>query len=315
MTSEDPAVSSEPEVPAPAPLRWSEREPGRATAVYLLAYLALAAAGGRLALLTSHPVLLSGVVTIVGLGCTVLALFLVLSLCRISFQPWVHAALLAGMTGVVLVARPDVTAALLAYWHVPARVILLPRFPDEMLVGNLGLILWATLLGKWVAGVIREGNLLLPVAVAAALMDVVTVFWGPVAKASQTAPNVVAALSVKAPAAEVMALHNLPVPVLMYIGVGDFLFLAVFLTATLRHRMRPAASLWAAFVSMLVASFVVRVSPAPWGIPGLPFLSTAVLIVNWRFFRFSREEKRALIFVALLVVALIAAGVVLLLRK
>ncbi len=87
-----------------------------------------------------------------------------------------------------MIARPEVTLALVAHWHVPPRLVLpLLRHSlrDAMLVGNLALILWAALVGKIVAGVIREANLLLPVAVAAALMDVVTVFWGPVAKASQ----------------------------------------------------------------------------------------------------------------------------------
>ncbi len=125
----------------------------------------------------------------------------------------------------------------------------------------------------------------------------------------------VAALSVQAPAADVVTQYNLFVPVLTFIGIGDFLFLALFFTATLRHHMRPVASLWAAFAAMLVASFVVRFAPGTLGIPGLPFLSTGVLIVNWRFFRFSREEKRALAFVAVLVVALIGAGVVVLMRK
>ena len=183
--------------------------------------------------------------------------------------------------------------SLVPWWHLPPRLLLhfFPRLPRGYAGGKPGLILWATLVGKSVAGIVREANLLVPVAVAASLMDIFTVFWGFVSTMSHAAPKVVEALSVQAPAVETMKAQHLNVPVLSYIGIGDFLFLALFLTAASRHRMRAAAAMWAAFGFMFLASFLVGWSDI--GLPGLPFISAGVLLVNRRYFKFSSEEKRS----------------------
>lgn len=311
MTAE-PEGAPPPEAPAP-PARWSERDPALAAVTYAAAYLTLAAAGGRLAELLRSPLPQALLVAALGLGCTVLSLLLVLSVCRVRIARWAQVGLFVLTTVVCLVARPEVTAALAQWWHLPQQVSAhIPAgFPGDTLIGNLALILWATLIGRQVARIVRDANLLLPVAVVASLADIITVFWGFVAHATRTAPTVVAALSVRVPVAEVPPAAQFLV--LTYIGIGDFLFLAIFLTAALRHRMRAAAAMWAAFVAMVVAAPLVDLSA--YGLPGLPFISAGVVWVNRRFFRFSAEEKRALAVVGGLLVALIGAAVVVLLRR
>ena len=290
---------------------------GTAAASYALAYLVVAAAGGDLAGAISSPRVLIPVVIVVVLAATLLSLLLVLSVCRLQLRRSVLALLFPLTTAVFLFCRPEVTFALAQWLHLPPRLLLhiahFPSFYGDTLLGNLALILWAALIGKSVAGIIREGNLLLPVAVVASLADVITVFWGFVGKASRVAPTIVAGLSAQAPAADVVQAQHLSVPILTYIGIGDFLFLAIFLTVALRHQMRAAAAMWAALVSMLLAAPLVNLSQ--YGIPGLPFISVGVLLVNRRFFRFSREEKRALVIVGILLFAFVAAGAVLLLRR
>ncbi len=71
--------------------------PGAATIVYIIAYLALAAGGGRRR--RCAPAVLPVVITVVGLACTILSLFLVLSLCRVSLKRWTQAVLLVLLTG------------------------------------------------------------------------------------------------------------------------------------------------------------------------------------------------------------------------
>ncbi len=289
--------------------RWSERQPRRAVLAYTAAYVAAAAVGGALVLLPLPRPALAVLVTVVGTVATALSLLLVLSICRVRLSAWTEAALLFPTTIVFLLARPEVTVRLALVLRVPPKLLMAsaPLFVwrGQDLVGNIALILWAVLIGRLVSRIIREGKLLLPVAVVASLVDIFTVFWGFVGKVVDKAPAVGAAFSAQAPAAELARQVN--APILAYIGMGDFLFIAMFLSVALRHAMPAGRAMWAAFVSMLAAA-VVLVLWNPAGIPGLPFISIAVLLVTRRYFVFSREEKRSLV-VAGVVVAVAAAAI------
>ena len=199
-------------------------------------------------------------------------------------------------TALFLLLRPEVAIAVAQWLHldkgVLARVAAIPAFPGQGLIGNLVLIFWAVLLGRLVSRVIREGKLLLPVAVAASLADIFTVFWGFVGQAVEKAPKEVEAFSAQAPALEVA--KQTAAPVLTSVGMGDFLFLAIFLSVALRFAMNATGAVWAAFVSMLVAA-VVLTFWFPGGIPGLPFISIGVLLVNRKHLSFTAEEKRSLL--------------------
>ena len=212
--------------------------------------------------------------------------------------------------------KPEVTAALAQWFHLTrgaqARIAALPALPGQELIGNLALILWAVLVGRLVSRVIREGKLLLPVAVAASLADIFTVFWGPVGKIAEQAPEVANALSAQAPAAEVA--KQVAAPVLTYVGIGDFLFLAVFLSVALRYGMNAVGALWAGFFAMVAAAVVLAVWQ-PAGIPGLPFISVGVLLVNWRYLSFTAEEKRSLAIAGLLLLVVVAGIAMLLMGR
>jgi hypothetical protein len=121
---------------------------------------------------------------------------------------------------------------------------------------------------------------------------------------TEKAPEVVETFSAAAP---VEAPEGVFVPILSAVGIGDFLFLGVFLSVAIRYSMAPAKTLWAAFALMLIAPLAFFVFPNALGMPGLPFISIAVLWANWRYLEFTREEKRALGFAGVLV-AVVAAG-------
>ena len=296
--------------PAASPGRWSERYPARAAGAYAAVYLAAAYAGGALALLHLPRPALAVLVTVVGTGATALSLLLVLSVCRVRLPLRAEAALLFPVTLIFLLARPEVTVPLVLRLGMPPKVLLAmgrlfiwPSRDLQDLVGNVALILWAVLIGRMVSRIIREGKLLLPVAVIASLVDIFTVFWGFVGHAAEKAPHVVQALSAQAPAVEVAKQVN--APILTYIGIGDFLFIAMFLSVALRYALPASRAMWAAFVSMLVAALVLTIF-APPGIPGLPFISVAVLLVTRRYFTFTAEEKRALVVAGAIVLAIAA---------
>lgn len=297
------------------PARWSGRHPTEAATAYALAYLLLASGAGLLAAALPSPAAQAVVVTAAWIATITISLLLVLSLCRIAMRPrtellWVFATMM-----VFCLTRPIVFAFLGRLLGHPAagkRIAeALSFLPAQELFGNIALIMWAAFLGKLVSRLIREGKLLLPIILVAALADIITVYWGPVAHITENAPEVAQALSASAPVAPP---PGVAAPILAAVGIGDFLFLAVFLAAIIRHAMEPVKTTWAALALMLVAPFAFIVAPEGYGIPGLPFLAIAVLWANWRHLRFTLEEKRALAFAGVLVAAS-AVGIWVLLHR
>ncbi len=287
---------------------WSRRRPKQAAALYVLAYLLVALVGGWGIAQMSSLLAIGIVVTLIAAVVLALSLLLVLSICRIPMGAGGELAMALAMLVLFCLVRPSVFAVLGRWLGNPAggREVAhtLSIIPGQLLLGNTVLIVWAAFAGRLVSRVIREGKLLLPVAVVASLADIITVFWGVVAHVSETAPEVVETFSAAAPVA---APPGVPAPILSAVGIGDFLFLALFLAVTLRYAMRPAKTLWATFGLMLAAPAAFYLVPNASGMPGLPFISAAVLWANWRYLEFTREEKRALAFTGALVAAL-AAG-------
>lgn len=169
------------------------------------------------------------------------------------------------------------------------------------------LLTGALLLGVTTAHFIRHANLLPPIAVVVTVMDIWTVLLGGfVHQVQQKAPKVVEAASVAVPlpaAATQAASIALPL-----VGVGDWFFAAFFFALLWRFRLNLRASYWLAtvLVAGVLAGLSLRVAWLPLALPGLPFLALAVLLPNWRFFRYTTEEKRALAVGALFLLSLLA---------
>jgi len=288
--------------------RWSRQRPAQAAAIYSLCYLATGLIGNWLAARTTSDFALWLIVLAVGVLSLAFALLLALSVCRIDVRPGAEAAWMVGAVVVFALARPLVLAVLgrwLGLGELGGRLMrVLPDLPGQQLVGNIALILWAIFLGRLVSHVIREGKMLLPVAVVASIADVITVFHGVVAKVTAQAPEVLQAFSATAPVAPP---PGVTVPVLTAVGIGDFLFLALFLTIALRYSMNAVQAMWGAFAAMLVAPFAFFIWPDAPGMPGLPFISVGVLAANWKHLQYSASERRALVIAGAVAAALTAA--------
>ncbi len=303
--SENASESSPPR----ARQRWSERHAATAAPVYAAVYVAISFAGARLAALRLPIAAAALVPLLTWVGILLSSLFLVLSISRLKLSVRVDLAWMVCMLVLFLLARPrilEIAAKALGHGAQGKRIAdMLSLFPGQQVIANIALILWAIFLGRLVSRVIREGKLLLPVAAVASIADIITVFYGAVRHMSEKAPAVVEAFSAQTPVA---APPSVPVPILTFIGIGDFLFLAVFMTILARYAMNPVKATWAAFAAMLVAPVPFMVWQGLLGVPGLPFISAAVLATNWRYLRFTREEVRALAFAAILVTAVAAAA-------
>ena len=161
-------------------------------------------------------------------------------------------------------------------------------------------LLVCLLMGRLISRILREANILLPVCIVAAAADIFTVYWGPTGKFLEQAPQVVEALSVQIPEVG-SATGPEGVAGLRFVtmGLGDFIFLAVFLTAGARLGFNLARTGWIIAVLLAVALAILFFLPT--AAPLLPFIAAGFLLANWREFHLSSEEKWNLLWAAVVI--------------
>jgi hypothetical protein len=230
-----------------------------------------------------HPVLMVTLSTVVFL---LLSLAFILSAARSRLPGW-HCLLLL-VTGTLLVV-----VSLKVKWGIASEV---------------GLIFAAMGLGLLVAHAIRYPNMLLPVAIAAGLVDVWGVnLGGPVQQTLKKAPQIVEKATVKIPtigAARLQDRRKAPSYVGL-VGVGDFLFLSILFSCLAKFGMNLMGSFWWTAALCVIAFLLLQVTSA---LPGLPFIALGIIVPNWRYFQFTREEKFALLYAGIFLVGLLAIG-------
>jgi hypothetical protein len=168
-------------------------------------------------------------------------------------------------------------------------------------------------LGRLLSRLIRDVNMLVPIAVVLLLVDIFTVFLGPTGVALDRAPDLVAKLSIGLPAigsaagpegARGFAFSATA-------GLGDFIVLGFFFVATWRYGLRFERTFWYifAFVALaMLGSLMVMFLP---GIPLLPFVALGFLLANIGQFSFTAQEKLYFLIAIVFIAVLIAAGALL----
>ena len=171
------------------------------------------------------------------------------------------------------------------------------------------LVLTGVFFGQLVARLIRERSMLVPVALVAGMIDFWGVYWGPVNFMSNKAPVAVTrigmALSAGAAVPDPIK-HGLAAPLAWLasiappeaIGLGDFVFLAFFLTCAYRLGFSAKRTMWGIFWGLLAASAIMALNgQVVFGqqlaidyLPGLLFICGGVLIANIRDWQLSRQE-------------------------
>jgi hypothetical protein len=179
-------------------------------------------------------------------------------------------------------------------------------------IQDLALIGGAMFAGSIVARMIRHPNLVGPIGVLVALIDIWGVlFSGPVSKLLQSeATKPLAAKAMAAGPKIGAATAGGPGPhfaiELPAIGVGDYLFIALLLSVLVNLGMNwrtPARIMWLACSGALLAITFLPGIPA---LPGLLFIGLAAVIPNIQHFEFTRDEKFALLYAGIFVLILTA---------
>ncbi|MFQ3610724.1 MAG: hypothetical protein SNJ72_04425 [Fimbriimonadales bacterium] len=164
------------------------------------------------------------------------------------------------------------------------------------------LLVSAVGLGTLLSRIVREKNLLVPVVPFAAMVDVLTVLapGGFVKRVMEQAPEIAERASVAVTAVpSAMETFERVVPIVI-IGVGDFVFLALYAACLWRFQLRVRPTAIGLFLVLWVYLMIVMLGYAP-KLPALVPMAVAFLAINWREFRLSPQEK----FASLLVVGLV----------
>ena len=169
----------------------------------------------------------------------------------------------------------------------------------------------ALLLGSSISGLIRHANLLPPVAIVLTVVDIWTVWLGGfVARIQQKAQEgvviaqrVIEAATVKMPTVATAQYAHVGIPV---IGIGD-LFFAAFLFALLwKFGLNARSAFFLSVVFVIFGLMLAQLPFVPFGVPGLPFIVLAILLPNLKSFRYTPEEKKALLIGAVFLFGLLA---------
>lgn len=140
--------------------------------------------------------------------------------------------------------------------------------------------------GWWFLVFFEEVSWVLLVALLIIPVDIYSVFRGPTKVIVEQQPRVFDALSIAFP---LPGEHNSA-----QLGLPDVLFFALFLGAAVRFRLRPSLT-WAAMTLSFGLTLVLAVAGDISGLPALPLLSAAFLLVNadliWRRLRAQRQGK------------------------
>ncbi|MBS1724441.1 MAG: hypothetical protein JSS66_15975 [Armatimonadetes bacterium] len=180
---------------------------------------------------------------------------------------------------------------------------------------QLGIAFWTLGLGAYVALLIKDKNLILPVALFLAGLDVFLVFYpaAPTSKIVRQYPVVFQSMGVTVPSArpatprEPQGARVVPQA---YVGPADLLFIAAFLIALHRFGMKVRETVkW--LVPVMVVYLLLVLSPLNLNtLPALVPIGLTVLAVNWREFHLSREERAMVWGAGLLAFAIAVFGLV-----
>lgn len=221
-------------------------------------------------------------------------LALVQSIVLLGLKPK-QSALGALVCAIIFVAGVSVMAhSVKSYAHLPVIYTLVG-------LHQLSLVLLAVFMGITISYIIRERNLLLPVAIVAALVDFWNVYVGPLGQVVATKPEIVQTVAVRMPT----PVPGMPLPM---IGMGDFVFLALYMSVIYRFGMNTRGTFWWGYALLTITMIAVL---GPLGaVPALVPMGVAVICANAGYLKLKREELLATVVVSLVIlVLLVASGV------
>ena len=178
-------------------------------------------------------------------------------------------------------------------------------FISEPILLGLAITFGCAFFGILLSRIIREANVLLPVALVAMPIDAIGAMTsiGFTQNAVAQHPGLVRALSVPVPAVGGGAHHHGALHPLGFIGPGDALFMAFFFAVALRLNLNVRGTFWWMYGLLTATMLLVLFTEV--NVAALIPMGLAVLIANFRAFKLKREEVFATIYAAALILVLV----------
>ena len=174
-------------------------------------------------------------------------------------------------------------------------------------IGQIGLPIWCVGLGALLATLIKDKNIVVPIAIFLAFLDMFLVFspLGVTNRLIRRMPDVLPAIAVQVPhASHAASTHHITPGSLA--GPADFLFLAMFLIALFRFNMRAKTTVLVVIPTLIIYMFLVTLLKS--ALPALVPIGLVVLIINWKEFKLTKDEKISTAFVTVLGLSLFVWG-------
>ncbi len=180
-----------------------------------------------------------------------------------------------------------------------------PLFVVGPLLLGLAITLGCAFFGILLSRIIREANVLLPVALVSMPIDYLGAMTpiGFTQNAVASNPALVRALSVPVPAVGSAAQHHGALHPIGFIGPGDALFMAFFFAVALRLNLNTRGTFWWTYGLLTATMLLVLFTEV--NVAALIPMGLAVLIANGRFFKLKREEVFATVYAAALILVLV----------
>ena len=333
---EETLVAGE-ETALPPPGTAVQREMGSVRDAVLGTLLYLAFFGGmtwfNAANLQFSPVLWAAIAPLTTVAYLLILVYTIRLICRLSMTARVETLAMVVALFIFLAINPDAQLiirgilagkplddifATLNQPKPPALEVLVPFF----------LIVTGVYFGQLLSRIIREASLLVPVTLVSGLIDFWGVYWGPVGTWSEQAPSAVNMATAATAAVTVPEVARTQMPEQLQIfgsiappdsiGIGDFVFIAFFLSCAYRLGFSSRRTMWGIFLGLLAASLVMALDGSTlFGreividyLPGLVFICGGALLANLSAWRLSRQEWAMTGVIAAILVALITVSIV-----
>jgi len=174
-------------------------------------------------------------------------------------------------------------------------------------LGQIGLPIWCVGLGALLATFIKDRNIVVPIAIFLAFLDMFLVFspLGVTHIIIKRVPEMLPAIAAQVPVASHEITGEKVTPGALA-GPADFMFLAMFLVAIFRHNMKGRRTVIVVIPTLLAYMLLVNITHT--SLPALLPIGGVVLLVNWREFELTKDEKISTGLVTIMGVALFTWG-------
>lgn len=174
-------------------------------------------------------------------------------------------------------------------------------------VAQTGLMIWCIGLGALISSLLRDKNILIPVAIFLVGFDIFLVLTplGFTQKMMQQNPNLLnnVALAIPKSTSVAQSVQTATVAKAGLVGPADLVFLGAFFLAMFRFNMRPKQTLRVMIPVLIGYMTVVLLTGL--SLPALVPIGLVTLVVNWKEFNLNKDEKASTIVLALIVLGIL----------